>query len=63
MDKIPVEGNPGLIFTLGMMFIFLSSLPQVRCFFVLAIPPGILIGMVLYLIHRRPVKISHLKLD
>jgi len=53
MHKIPVKGSVGLVFTLGVMILFLISLPQARWFFVLSLPAGALVGAVLYLLHRR----------
>ncbi len=53
MHKIPVRGPAGVVFVLGVMLLFLVGSPAVRWFFLLSIPPGILIGITLYLIHRR----------
>jgi hypothetical protein len=52
IDKIPIKGWAGLIFVLGVMLLFLIGSPAVRWFFLLSIPPGVLIGVALYLIHR-----------
>jgi hypothetical protein len=51
--KIPTKGGVGLVFVIGVMAIFLIGLPAVRWFFLLSIPPGILVGGILYLLHRR----------
>jgi hypothetical protein len=51
--KIPIKGWVGLVFVIGVMAIFLIGLPAVRWFFLLSIPPGILVGGILYLLHRR----------
>ena len=53
MRRIPLKGKVGLVFTVGVMVLFLIYLPQVRWFFALALPAGILVGVVLYLLHRR----------
>jgi hypothetical protein len=53
IDKIPAKGWAGLVFVLGVMLVFLLGSSQVRWFFFLSIPPGILIGVILYLVHRR----------
>jgi len=53
IDKIPVKGGAGLVFALGVMVLFLISLPQIRWFFVRSLPAGILVGVVLCLLHRR----------
>jgi hypothetical protein len=54
IDKISPEGEEmGLVFTIGAMAIFLF-LPQVRLLFALSLPTGITVGLILYLIHRRP---------
>jgi hypothetical protein len=44
----------GLVFTLGVMAMILISLPQARVLFALSLPTGITVGLILYLIHRRP---------
>jgi hypothetical protein len=53
MHKIPIKGWAGLVFVIGVMVVFLVGSSEVRWFFVLSIPPGVLIGAILYLIHRR----------
>ena len=52
IDKIPVKGAGGLIFTLGIMVIVLVALPQARWFLLISVFLGILIGLVLYLTRR-----------
>ena len=52
IDKISVAGGVGLVFTVGVMLMFLISLPEARWFFVLTLPAGLLVGLVLYLLHR-----------
>jgi hypothetical protein len=52
MHKIPVKGGMGLVFTLGVMLLFLIGSPAVRWFFLLSIPPGLFIGLAMYLFHR-----------
>lgn len=53
IDMIPVRGRIGPVFTAGVMILFLIALPAVRWFFVLTLPAGIAVGVMLYLIHRR----------
>ena len=53
IDKISVKSWVGLVFTVGVMVMFLIALPEIRWFFVLTLPAGILAGAVLYLLHRR----------
>ena len=53
IDKIGFKGLVGLVFTVGTMLMFLISLPEARWFFVLTLPAGLLVGLVLYLLHRR----------
>jgi hypothetical protein len=53
LHKIPIKGWVGLVFVIGIMALFLIGSPAVRWFFLLSIPPGILIGVILYLLHRR----------
>jgi hypothetical protein len=52
MHKIPVKGGVGLVFTIGVMLLFLISLPEARWFLALSLPAGILVGGVLYLLRR-----------
>ena len=47
IDKIPVSGAMGLIFTIGSMVIFLA-LPAVRWFALLSILPGLAIAFILH---------------
>ena len=51
IDKIPVSGAMGLIFTIGSMVIFLA-LPAVRWFFFLSILPGLAVAAALRWAHR-----------
>ena len=53
IHKIPVKSWAGLLFAVGVMSLFFVGLPQVRWFFVLALPVGVLIGVALYLYDRR----------
>jgi hypothetical protein len=53
IHQIPVKGGVGFVFMVGVMIMFLISLPQVRWFFALTLPAGILVGVGLYLLHRR----------
>ena len=57
IDKISPQGEEmGLIFTIGVMAMILISLPQARVLFALSLPTGIIVGLILYLIHRRPAR-------
>jgi hypothetical protein len=51
--KIPVAGVMGLVFTVGMMAVFFAALPEVRLFLLLSLPLGALLGVALYLWHKR----------
>jgi hypothetical protein len=53
IEKIPLKGRMGLVLAAGVMIFFLIALPAVRWFFILTLPAGILVGVVLYFIHRR----------
>jgi hypothetical protein len=53
IGSISVEGAIGLAFTIGVMSIFLLGLSAVRWFLALSLPLGILVGAVLYFLHRR----------
>jgi hypothetical protein len=50
---IPLRGWAGLVFTVAFMVVILIALPAVRWFLVLSIPPGLLVGLILYLLERR----------
>jgi hypothetical protein len=52
IDKIPVKGPGGLIFTVGMVVLFLIALPETRWFLLISVSLGIIVGLVLYLIRR-----------
>jgi uncharacterized membrane protein len=55
IDKISPEGEEmGLVFTVGVLAMILISLPQARLFITLSLPTGIIVGLILHLIHRRP---------
>ena len=51
IDKIPVSGTMGLVFTIASMVIFLA-LPVVRWFFVLSLFPGLAVAAILYRIRK-----------
>lgn len=53
IDKISVKSRVGLVLTVGIIMMFLVTLPEVRWFFIVSIPPGLLVGLALYLYHRR----------
>jgi hypothetical protein len=52
MDKIPVKGPIGLVFALGVLAMILLALPEARWFLALALPAGVVIGIILHLTHR-----------
>ncbi len=52
VDKIPIKGPGGLIFTIGMLIIFLIRLPAARWFLALSVPLGVIIGVILRLTSR-----------
>jgi len=52
IDKIPVSGAMGLIFTLGSLVIFLA-LPAVRWFAILSLPVGLAVAAILHFTGRR----------
>jgi hypothetical protein len=47
MHKIPVKGWAGLVFTVGILAMVLISLPAARWFLAIALPTGIVIGLIL----------------
>jgi len=52
IDKIPVSGAMGLIFTVGSLVIFLA-LPAVRWFAILSLPVGLAFAAILHFTGRR----------
>ena len=52
IDKIPVSGAMGLIFTLASLVIFLA-LPAVRWFAILSLPVGLAVAAILHFTGRR----------
>ena len=51
-QKIPLKGWVGLAFTIVFLVVMMMALPALRWFFLLSIPPGLAVGVVLYLINR-----------
>jgi hypothetical protein len=50
---IPLKGWLGLVLTVAFMGITLYAIPPIRWFFLLSIPPGLVVALILYLLHRR----------
>ncbi len=50
---IPVKGWVGLAFTIAFMVVMMLAVPALRWFFVLSIPPGLVVAGILYVINRR----------
>lgn len=47
----------GAVFTVGIVFMFLVGVPHARLFAMISVPAGVIVGVVLYLWHkRRPVE-------
>jgi len=53
IDKIPVEGIPGLMFMFATVFMFAASIPAVREFLLITSIPGIIGAGVLYYWHNQ----------
>jgi hypothetical protein len=47
IDKISIEGPMGFVFVVGMLADFLLELPEIRWFLALALPLGVVIGIIL----------------
>jgi hypothetical protein len=47
MHKIPIKGGVGLLFTVGMLIIFLIRLPEARVFLALSLPVGVVVAWIL----------------
>jgi hypothetical protein len=52
IDKIPVSGTMGLVFTIASMVIFLA-VPAVRWFAILALPVGLAVAAALHFAGRK----------
>ena len=52
MHAIPVKGPAGLLFTIGVLVVFLAGLPAARWFLALSLPLGVVIGVILRLTSR-----------
>jgi hypothetical protein len=52
IDRIPAEGGGGIIFTLGMVALFLIGVPVMRPVVALAALLGVLLAPVLYRLHH-----------
>ena len=52
MHKIPVKGPVGLVFTIGVLIVFLTGLPAARWFLALSLPVGVIIGIILRMTSR-----------
>jgi len=53
ISKIPVKGIIGAVFTVGIVFMALVGLPHVRLFALISVPLGVIVGVVLYVWHKR----------
>ena len=54
VQDVPMDWEMGFVLTIGITAMILISLPEARVFFALSLPTGITVGLMLYLIHRRP---------
>jgi hypothetical protein len=52
IDKLPIKGRVGLAVTLGVVVIFLISLPEARWFLALSVGLGAIIAVILRLTRR-----------
>ncbi len=58
ISKIPVAGVIGAVFTVGIVLMFLAGVPEARLFALISVPLGVIVGVILYLWHkRRPVEV------
>lgn len=53
LASLPLVGWVGLVLTLAFMGVMLYAVPAIRWFFLLSVPPGLLIGGFLYWLNRR----------
>jgi len=52
MHKIPLKGPAGLLFTIGVLVIFLTELREARWFLALSLPVSVISGIILRLTGR-----------
>ena len=53
ISKIPVKGVMGAVFTIGIVLMFLAGFPPGRLFVLISVALGVIVGIVLYLWHKR----------
>lgn len=53
IDKIPVDGFPGLIFVITTVFMFAAAIPAVREFLLITLIPGIIGAGLRYYWHNQ----------
>jgi hypothetical protein len=53
IEKIPTKGVLGALVAVGIMVIIVVAVPAARWFLLITLPAGILVGVVLYLLHRQ----------
>jgi hypothetical protein len=53
IEKIPTKGVLGALVAVGILVIILVAVPAARWFLLISLPAGILVGVVLYFLHRR----------
>jgi hypothetical protein len=54
VQDVPMDWGMGFVLMLGITAMILISLPEARVFFALSLSTGITVGLILYLMHRRP---------
>jgi hypothetical protein len=53
IEKIPTKGVLGGLVAVRIMVIIVVAVPAARCFLLITLPTAILVGVVLYLLHRQ----------
>jgi preprotein translocase subunit Sec61beta len=53
IEKIQTKGVLGALVAVGIMVIIVVAVPAARWFLLITLPAGILVGVVLYLLHRQ----------
>ena len=52
VQDVPMDWGMGFVLTAGITAMILIALPEARCFVAFSLPTGIIIGAVMYFLHR-----------
>jgi len=52
IERIPTKGVLGALVAVGIMAVILAAVPAARWFLLITLPTGVLVGVILYFLHR-----------